>query len=81
MGENDEANNGPGQTQVKLMIYYLQTNLAAHEIQNGRRVVVPIGVFPPEPPPPAGELEDNPIAKAMFEDFRKRREEFIAANK
>jgi hypothetical protein len=60
--------------QVKLMIYYLQINLALHEVQNGR-VAIPASVMPPEPEPLTSELQDDPLAKTTREIVVKLRQQ------
>lgn len=66
--------------QVKLMIFYLQCHLISHELET-EKVKVPGGVVPPELPVLTKEQENNPILKATLEQYRKIRDEFIAANK
>ena len=48
--------------QVKIMIYFLQVNLAIYEVHNGK-VSIPASVVPP-PPELTPELQKDPLAKA-----------------
>jgi hypothetical protein len=65
---------------VKLAIYYLTTNLIAHEYENGK-VHLPPSQVPPELPPLAPEFAKNPLAQEAHKAIAKYREEFIAANR
>jgi hypothetical protein len=61
--------------QAKLMIYFLQINLAIHEGLSGK-VGIPKVLFPPEPDPPSGE-QDSPQARALYEFIMGMRQRFI----
>lgn len=52
--------------QLKLMIYFLQVNLAVHEAQNGV-VKVPTSVMPPIPEPLTPELQTDATARECRE--------------
>lgn len=62
--------------QAKLLSFFLNVNLVAHEAENGK-IKIPSKMLPPMPPLPR-ELENNPQVKAVVEVIRKMREEFIA---
>lgn len=64
--------------QAKVLSYYLQVNLTAYEIENGR-IAIPTGVLPPEPGPIPPELEGNQQAKAIREAAIRLREQFLAS--
>jgi hypothetical protein len=60
---------------VKLLAFYLQSNLAVHQITVGP-VKVPNAMFPaPIPSPP--DVETNPAAKEVFETLQALRTEFM----
>src|SRR5712691_11009839 len=65
--------------EVKLAIYYLTSQLIAHERENGK-VLVPPSQIPPELPPLPPEFEKNRIALEIREAVEKYRKEFLAAN-
>lgn len=52
--------------QVKLLIYYLQVDLAAYEAEFGK-IVIPAAILPPAPGPLPPEIENDPVAKASRE--------------
>lgn len=62
---------------AKLMLYYLNVNIALHEIENGKISVNP-RVFPTIPAPFPPELESNELAKAAHEIASKMRAEFVS---
>lgn len=62
--------------QAKLMIYYLQANVAAYEINAGK-IKVPEPVLPPEWPPPSPEQEKDPKALETFERLKNLRDQFL----
>jgi len=64
--------------QAKLLSYFLNLHVEAHELVNGK-IRVPDEVLPPEPVTPSGEWAKNPHARAVFELINRRREEFIAS--
>jgi len=63
--------------QAKLLNFFLEINLAVHELEHGK-IKIPKNLLPPVPVPPLGELADVPQAKTIFELITKMREEFIA---
>ena len=58
-----------GWLQVKLLIYYLQVDLAVYESQYGK-IVIPAAILPPPPGPLPPEMENDPVAKASSEPAR-----------
>jgi hypothetical protein len=64
--------------QAKLILYYLQTNIAGFEHFHGEKIKIPDDVLPPPVPEPT---DDIPKVRQMHEIFKKIREEFIAANR
>lgn len=63
--------------QVKLMIYYLQLNLAFYEAVHSK-VKIPDDLWPLEIVPLPEELMKNPQIKASFDYVQKLREKFVA---
>jgi len=55
-------------TLVKLLIYYLQSNLAVHEIANGT-IKLPASFLPASLVVPS-DLETNPTSKEIFESLQ-----------
>jgi hypothetical protein len=55
--------------QVKLLIYYLQLDLAVYESQYGK-IVIPAAILPPPPGPLPPEMENDPVARASTERAR-----------
>ena len=67
--------------QAKLMAYYLEVNIAAREMREGR-IKIPEMMLPPEPPPPPPESEkDYAASKALFDMIKERRTKFIENQK
>ncbi len=62
--------------QAKLMLYYLQANVAAHEVANGK-IKIPEAVMPPEWPPPTPDQAMDPKSQEVFEALRTLREQFL----
>ena len=62
--------------QAKLMLYYLQANIAAHEVANGK-IKIPGAVIPPEWPPPTPEQAKDPKSHEVFETLQRLREQFM----
>ena len=61
--------------QAKILSYFLQVNLRAHEIDNGK-IVVPTRVLPPDPTAlPLDEAEEN--AAAIREEMLRLRAELL----
>ena len=65
-------------TTAKLMLYFLQLYIAAHELEEGKIRINP-RVFPAQPPPLTPEQENNELIKATRELALKMHAEFIAA--
>jgi hypothetical protein len=63
--------------EVKILIFYMQLHLAAHESENGK-VKIPASALPPEIPPKAPAPFDNPQGERVFETMRRVRAEFMA---
>jgi hypothetical protein len=63
--------------QVKLMTYFMETCLLAHEIQNGR-IQIPPNLIPPVPAEPPKELQ-TPTLLAIHKAFKAHYDTFIAA--
>ncbi|TRZ51267.1 hypothetical protein D4S03_05390 [bacterium] len=63
--------------QAKLLSFYLNVNLAAHEMENGK-ISIPHSVIPAEPQPIPKEFKDQPFHKQVRAMVVKMREEFIA---
>ena len=65
-------------TTAKLMLYFLQLNIAFHELEAGKIWINP-RVCPGSPPPLTPEQENNGLMKATRELALKMHAEFIAA--
>jgi hypothetical protein len=63
-------------TTAKLMVHFLQLNIAIYELENGKIRINP-RVFPPEPAPLPSGFENNELAKAAREIALSMRSEFI----
>lgn len=63
---------------VKLMLYYLQVNLAYHESESGKVTMAP-RIWPADIPTLPKEIEDNPRAKALADLVAKMRADFVAS--
>ncbi len=61
--------------QAKLLSYFLEANIAAHEIVHGK-IKVPESVLPPPATPPSGEVADAK-AHEVFKMIEEHRELFI----
>ncbi len=62
--------------QAKLMLYYLQANVAAHEVVHGK-IKIPDAVVPPEWPPLTPEQALDPKAQKTFETLQEVRKQFL----
>jgi hypothetical protein len=62
--------------QAKLFNYFLTLQLGVYEMAHGK-IPIPSSVMPPKPTPPAGEIQDDPGTKQVFEYIAKTREEFF----
>ena len=63
-------------TQVKLAIFYLRLQLAVEEAQDGKIQIRP-GLIPPDAPPLTEEQAAEPMAKELYEVYKRLREEFL----
>ena len=63
--------------QAKLLIYFMELNLALYEQANGK-IKIPAELLPPEIPASPQPPFDNPQGREMFELMRKIRADFIA---
>ena len=61
---------------AKLAVYYLGTQIAAHEVMNGK-IAIPQSVMAPPPPPLTGEQRADPNMKKVYEEFTRLYEAFI----
>ena len=67
-----------GWVQAKLMNYFMSLQLGVHEMTQGK-IEIPPGALPPEPTPPTGDMENDPIAIQVYEYIKKAREQFMAS--
>jgi hypothetical protein len=67
--------------EAKLLSFYLQVNIAAHEAEDGK-IVIPKRLIPPDASifQLSKELAENPVAKEARERYAKIRESFLAEN-
>jgi hypothetical protein len=65
--------------QVKVLQYFLQVHLTAHEMQYGH-LMVPPGIVQQFPPPTKEQIKDYPNALLLHKALVKLREEFLADN-
>ena len=65
--------------QAKLGAYWLQAQIAAHEIEIGKAIGIRPDVLPPPIPPVPPDQENNSVLQKYHEALRKLREEFIAS--
>jgi hypothetical protein len=56
--------------QAKILAYYLRSQAAWIELQNGP-ITIPSSVMPVEPKPPTGEFENDPLLNAFHEALKK----------
>jgi len=66
--------------QAKLMAYFLNINIAAHESTNGI-IRVPEVVLPPVPPEITEADKDNPSVHALVKLINENRDKFLAEQK
>ena len=66
--------------QAKLMMYYLQVNITAHELAFGK-VPIPQPVIPPEFTPPTPEQAKDLKSQEIFEAIQKLRNQFLESLK
>jgi hypothetical protein len=64
--------------QAKILAYFLQIHLAAHEVALGRVQIAPNII--PNIPEPGKEEKDLPKAKQLYEIWTKLHDDFMAAN-
>jgi hypothetical protein len=62
--------------QAKLALYYLRLHVEGNELQNGK-ILIRKDLLPTEPAPLTPEQEKDPLAKGLYEIFRKCRAEFL----
>jgi hypothetical protein len=65
--------------QAKILAYFLQVHVAAHEIDHGH-LVIPVGVIPGVPAPDQETLKQWPNATRVYQAWTKLHDEFIVAN-
>jgi hypothetical protein len=66
--------------QIKVLKYFLDSHLAAHEIMNGR-IIIPLNVIPPVlPEAPKELLKDNPKLPEVVAVLKSKYDSFIAIN-
>jgi hypothetical protein len=63
--------------QAKLLIYFMELNMAVYERANGK-IKIPAELLPPEIPAAPAPPLDNPQGRELFELMRKVRADFIA---
>jgi hypothetical protein len=65
--------------EAKLLSFFLQTQIAAHELEDGK-ILIPPRILPEEVKALPPELADNPMAKQAQDFYSKLRESLIASN-
>jgi hypothetical protein len=65
---------------AKLALYYLQLNIALHELENGKITINP-RVLPIAPPPLSADEESNELLREAREITVKMQVDFIASQK
>jgi hypothetical protein len=65
---------------AKLLVFHLQVQIAAYEIQHGK-VSIADDIMPPPFPVPPDELKNNPAFEKVFEAINKIQADFAANNK
>ena len=63
--------------QAKLLMYYLQVNLAGFEMQYGK-IKIPNDLLPPPVPPVPSEQKNVPKIEELFELVKNIREQFVS---
>jgi hypothetical protein len=63
-------------TIAKLTLYYLATQIAGHEIVNGK-IPLPQVILPPEPPPLTDEQKLDANLVKIYAEFRRLHAEFM----
>ena len=63
--------------EAKMLSYYLQIQIAAYELQNGK-IQLPKSVLPPEAAPVPADAQDKETAEILRQMVIKMREEFLA---
>lgn len=63
--------------QAKLLLYYIQAQVAFFEMQNGK-IKIPQDLVPAEIPEPTEEVKQNPQVKEYVEFLKTLRNEFIS---
>lgn len=62
---------------AKLLLYYLQLNIAGYELQNGK-IKIPPELLPPSVGPLPEEQQNDPKAQQLFQQIEKIREQFMS---
>jgi hypothetical protein len=65
--------------QVKILQYYLQVHLAAHELDHGR-ITIPKGVIVDIPAPTKEQIKEYPNAVQLHNIWSKLHDDFLTAN-
>jgi hypothetical protein len=63
-------------TIAKLTLYYLATQIAGHEIVNGK-IHLPEAILPAEPPPLTEEQKHEPNLPKIYAEFKRLHAEFM----
>jgi len=63
---------------VKLMVYYLRTNVGVHELYNGKVLLPPQQIPFPFPPPTAEVAAADPKSQQAFVLVKELRDEFLS---
>jgi hypothetical protein len=64
-------------TLAKLMVYYLQVNIAAYEMRSGTTLKVPVVMLPPPLPPLPPEQHNIQLEREIFAKIQEMREKFL----
>lgn len=63
--------------QAKLLMYFLQMNIAGFEFQNGK-IKIPTDLLPPPLPPLSPEQENDPKIRELLDLLKSLREQFVS---
>jgi hypothetical protein len=61
---------------AKLSLFYLATQIAGHELVNGK-IAIPPSVVPPEPAPLTKEQQNDPNLQKIYAEFTRLHKEFM----